>query len=36
MSQARHIVYPDAEEFMAQHYEDYLNRIIPEFLQRWQ
>ncbi len=26
----------DAEEFIAQHYEDYLNRIIPEFLQRWQ
>lgn len=26
----------DAEEFMAQHYDDYLNRIIPEFLHRWQ
>lgn len=26
----------DAEEFIAQHYEDYLNRVIPEFLQRWQ
>ena len=26
----------DGEAFMAQHYEDYLNRIIPEFLQRWQ
>ena len=25
----------DAEAFIAQHYDDYLNRIIPEFLQRW-
>lgn len=26
----------DDEEFIARHYEDYLNRIIPEFLRRWQ
>ncbi len=26
----------DAEAFIAQHYDDYLNRIIPEFLRRWQ